>query len=520
MKLTYVTFLIFIVCLPPLLPAAYADAGIHFSASGYGETQRIATAEAREQLAAHLLEHYQTQYCQPPTDSAISICETLWSASEIPLYGVSIRTLSKSPYIVSASLTADALPLYQQQLSLWQGGLRPNMTHTERLINRVNLAAHALVIHNLAPQRPPVKLFPPEAGDTGAKVNSLAALIKTLTAALADADPPLILPASYARSREITPFAAVLTHALRQALAHRANSDNIVLLRYREHEQQLRIAYRLVKRHQAVLGAGEINLNVSAIAELAFKPANKAFETVFDQATPVTDRSLTAHLFTNLDRENLLFTHGETLKLFVSLSQPGYFYLVGHVKQEQRQYSYLLDIGDREPSFVYHVDQAQAGHPITLGEFDIQAPYGTEYVQLLYSVADLRDQLPLTRWDEKLGYFLIVGTDNDITAGLNQIRGLIRLCGQTPSGANCPPSNDNAAGAAYGKGNGPSKGMQKPVIQERTLSFTTMDVPCANVRGLQRNCAMAGATPEPVQPAKTAVPCEKQRERGLSRNCQ
>ena len=58
----------------------------------------------------------------------------------------------------------------------------------------------------------------------------------------------------------------------------------------------------------------------------------------------VVSNEFRAELNTNLGKQDLLFTQGQDIELFVKLNSPGYFYIVSHNTQDNT--SYLMEIND------------------------------------------------------------------------------------------------------------------------------------------------------------------------------
>ena len=63
----------------------------------------------------------------------------------------------------------------------------------------------------------------------------------------------------------------------------------------------------------------------------------------------------------------------------------------------------------------------QANHYLELGEFSVEAPYGTEHAQIIASTRQPQDTLPALRLDPDSGYYVIQGSVGDAKAGIIKV---------------------------------------------------------------------------------------------------
>jgi hypothetical protein len=119
----------------------------------------------------------------------------------------------------------------------------------------------------------------------------------------------------------------------------------------------------------------------------------------------VVSNEFKIQITTNRGRTSLLFKEREEAEFLVKMNNPGYFYIVGHVvKPGNEQYSYVIDFdatgeirGDRK--FIQYVNIDDVNKWISLGKFEIVAPFGVESLQLIASSKDLIDSLPFHGYD-------------------------------------------------------------------------------------------------------------------------
>ena len=526
-----------------------------FIAEGFGHSKANAEKEALEKLSLTIHDKYRASYCSLGYLDIIAkwVCPQLWHASELPLYEVKLKVIKRSPWLISAVMSEKlAGPIYNHKLLAIQAKLEDaEKTKSSQLHDNLdNIQISQFIQHYIVAK----SLNPDSAIDFIPKLEKLSQQIHPTTPAfstLGDAiqqlnrelqqfqftslqkKPIFILPPMYHGSREITPLAATIATALRNSLRQSNNSNTIVDMRYRrETPAQLRFEYRIVERHKGTVYANNFLLKIDAAQSLRFEPRAPSFEQKLSVVHSSINNSVNnesqsskkvaasppfkGEIFTQQGTQNLLFKPGDTIKLFVRLNKSGYFYIVGHIKLENDEYSYLVDIGDSKPEFVFHVGKEQAGTAIALGEFDVEAPFGTEYLQLFASENNLQAFLPDATLDENLGYHIIKGSKNNINSGLDTVRGLVRNC----SADSTRGLSRNNCGKVDSKPTKKSDPLQKPArVVESLLAFTTMDVQCKNVRGLSRNCTPLNNTDNKSESAINQNKSCNDKTRGLTRNC-
>ena len=74
--------------------------------------------------------------------------------------------------------------------------------------------------------------------------------------------------------------------------------------------------------------------------------------------------------------------------------------------------------------FIRRVSATQANHYLDIGEFTVEAPFGTEHLQIIASTHPVTDNLPATRYDANSGYHVIQGSAGNAAQGVMLTRGL------------------------------------------------------------------------------------------------
>lgn len=217
-----------------------------------------------------------------------------------------------------------------------------------------------------------------------------------------------VAPPKPVGSEEVTPFARALTDAVaagiqvsltpagakRWLTGQYQVTDTHILVTWRVVMPDGRVEQTLVER-MARTGAG--NLRATAMD----RPLDELL-----QSGLVVSGNLRAEIATNAGSvDGQVFKAGDRIRLLAKLNKPGYFYLLGHVSQQDKEYSYLVELNDPDPGaqpgspeakrvYVRYVSAAEANRYVELGEFEVSPPFGVERLQLFASTTDVLGQLP------------------------------------------------------------------------------------------------------------------------------
>jgi len=170
-----------------------------------------------------------------------------------------------------------------------------------------------------------------------------------------------------------------------------------------------------------------MQIPLALISSIRHKPINSLFDqTLHESINEHPDFHV--ELESTRGTRNILIYGGEDLGLRIRSDTPAFYYLVGHVVREKKQYSYLVEIGSSDKPFVAAISDSQIAQWVDLGEFTVEQPYGVEHLQLVASNTDPSKRLPKTKWDPVDGYHVILGSESDQLLGLKNVRGMQRLC--------------------------------------------------------------------------------------------
>lgn len=422
--------------------------------AGYGAS----ADEAKQRAAADLAAAIQVQVrsvvesCTQLTARRAEDCGSrvvTRTAADLPLLGLSYESMpgGGEAHGAKARLDAAALPLYAQQIARWQkeyaaqaeaakaaaDGRQKHAALSRQLTALRALQDHRLVAVALGAQ---VDDAPGSEAALGAerekleeRADSIAfaarVLMKDLAGTLARAE-----PLRAAGSREATPFGAAMADALRVEMTGRGGPPMRLSGEYRirdDGDLDLVLEVRAGASGE-LAGVRGVRLARAAYAGYRAAPLAPNFEQLLKSGEAVSG-ALRAEVVTTAggSASALLFRSGETLKLAARVNRAAWFYIVGHVIQPDRQFSYLLPVqeGAEGPArFVRRVPADLANHYVELGEFTVEPPFGAEHLQIVASTQDLASALPPHEYDAKSGYFLIRNSQGNALKALQGTRGL------------------------------------------------------------------------------------------------
>ncbi len=259
----------------------------------------------------------------------------------------------------------------------------------------------------------------------GNKANSLGFAAKVLTKNISVSD-IFVQAARVKNTQEVTPFA----HAVKEYMsAYLSTVSSEKVAKYTlqgEYEilekGDIYLSYKLVDLDYKVINRNSVIIEKSGHEAFRSKPAAVEFENVFNNNV-VLNTAFHAELKTQDGSEALYYKIGERVKLFVRLNKPGYYYIIGHITQENDEMSYLLELNDGQGNeqFVRYISAEQANHYVEIAEFEVIPPQGVEHLQLMASNKPFKT-LPSYNYDN--GYYVIQGSKGRVIQTLRSVRGL------------------------------------------------------------------------------------------------
>ena len=246
------------------------------------------------------------------------------------------------------------------------------------------------------------------------------------TAQQSDKKSIYLAPATPVNSREITQFSNQLKSYMQVALADQsasyANAEYFLRGEYLTHASGMTVSYALTNRMGGIISTQIVALTPEVYEGMSYQPQTVSFDQLLHTGYVVSS-DFQVSLQTNKGLRDLSFEEGEVVELFVKLNQPGYFYLVGHTKNGSGEKSYLLALQDAPDNnkFVQYVNLDDANRWVSLGEFQVEPPYGLEGLQVLAYKEKPLHLIPANHWD---GRYWVVA--NDLATGVATTRGLVK----------------------------------------------------------------------------------------------
>jgi hypothetical protein len=204
-------------------------------------------------------------------------------------------------------------------------------------------------------------------------------------------------------------------------------TDTLLLGKYRQTTDSILLQYRLLDSETGKARTLFLKIPDALLEGVRTTPIHQAFDQALHQNI-LGDDQFQVQLESSRGNRNILIYEKENISLKLRASRSAYFYIVGHVIRRDQQYSYLVELDPANGKFVSEIGEAQANRWVEIGEFFIAPPLGVEHLQLVAANYDLSSDLPATRWDDRLGYHVIKGSEDDALAGLQVVRGLQRVC--------------------------------------------------------------------------------------------
>jgi hypothetical protein len=411
--------LLFLLCLP------FATQGTTLHAEARASTEQQAKREALAALADSILVNVQSESSSYVEGSGKRKDELrINTRSDIPLIGVDFSTVNVNNEVVcEARLDSDkSLALYSKKLNelLLEINSLDQRIAKASAIERYTLLTQSLTeIEQYEKYRAVSQLLgetkftiPPRSrSDTEQQLRALeksAASVELAAQLLAKelkAESVYIYPAVPHGSHEVTQFGRVMRDHLAQRFQSVDSPDKAQTFfkgDYEILENGLHLTYRLLDANGNTLVTRVSALAPSAYKGLQVKPSSVDFDHLLHDGVAVSS-DFRAQINSNRGSEDLLFGEKDDVELFVKLTRPGYFYVVGYVVKKAENYSYLLEMShaDNNRRFIHYVNADDVNKWLSIGHFEATPPFGIESIQLIASSDDPINRLPNHPLDTK-----------------------------------------------------------------------------------------------------------------------
>lgn len=425
-----------------------------FTGIGFGDTIKEAKQEALADLSqsikADVLSKFISYKAASKTSANKYATQNIQVTSNLPILGAEYK-LFENPGSVQALVTlspAKAKSLYLQKLNVLLLEIKEQYSKVKRVkgssqkaqqlgllmdllkeYNRYQSVAIVIGIQTNEIKRPPVSVV-----DINSELLALEHNIDSLAMAAVVLAKPFqaykaiyIYPPKVSNSHEITPFAKAVKLQMRSKLKTvfaPSKADYWLVGEYVEDANGVVLNYALldVNTHQNSAAATCV-VPKKAYGKLRTSANSVDFDLLLNEGVVVSN-DFKVSVSTNKGSEDILYNAGEEAELFVKLNKMGYFYVVGYTQTSKRKHSYLLELSEAPGNnkFIQFINADDANRWVSLGTFEVAAPFGIESLQIIASNKK-PTRLPHTLYDEASGYYVI---GESITHVLSKTRGMIR----------------------------------------------------------------------------------------------
>jgi len=415
------------------------------SGVGYGDTLRMAKLEALADLSQVIKSEIRTVYKSHSTDTSTKNDFKIQVSSHLPLLGVEFEELASTRNIkVKATLHSKKVTtLYSSKLALLNAQMVSILKEIKSSFSKsfiftqykklytltkeyesyrsviVLLDGHTKYIPVITEAKVELEIL-----KLNSKIDSLELASNILATAFKEKN-IYIYPVHVNRNSLVAEFGAVLSTLL-QGKINVSNdlysAEYILTGEYIISNEKLILNMQLLDiKNKEIVESKTLVLSKKAYEGVSLVPKGIDFNTLLTQGVAESS-SLKVTLNSNKGSENLLFYDNNEIELFVKLNKMGYIYIVGYTQTKDGKFSYLLELseGNRDSRFVKFINADDASRWISLGAFNVEAPFGVESLQVIASNKQIK-KLPNVTYDDRLGYYVI---SHSIKKALEHTRGL------------------------------------------------------------------------------------------------
>lgn len=423
-----------------------------FTGTGFGESAKEAKHEALSDLSqsikAEVRSRFSTYKAEDHNSTTSKSDSHIVVTSNLPIIGAEFELFDNSELVEAlVSLSPKKVKkLYKSKLQNLSKELQTlkrkvseskNNLHKEQLLSMMLEALNAfnryysvgVIVDVKEIQRPDITKasIEHELLKLHHNMDSMALGAKHLAKAFEGYKNIYLYPPKVDNSHEITPFSKTFSLHVKPHIRSTTDlnsADYRLVGSYVYSERGAIVSYDLIdsSTHERRVSK-TITLNPKAYRDLRIRPANVSFDKLLHKGIAVSS-ALKASLATNKGTEELLFSKGEEIELLIKLNKMSYYYLIGYTQTEDAKLAYLLELNEApgDERFKGFVNADDANRWISLGAFNVEAPFGIESLQLIASDKKIK-KLPTYHYDQKSSFYIIGKNPQE---GLVKTRALIR----------------------------------------------------------------------------------------------
>ena len=392
------------------------------SGSGFGTTREEAKKEALSDLAQTIKVEVKSEFKQVVTQNNKGVDEFKTKAihlkSTLPVLGAEYNELSsKEGYITDAVLYFSRVKLYELELQKVTGLISDNLQKYSLATTNSGKTAYLKSILTYIDQYykyrfvaeimqgkniPKIDITETEIKNRLTKLEQKADTIDFGAKMMArnfQMERIYIYPPTVENSSEITQFGSSVTDFLSKYLntvSTPSKARHLLSGEYRilQNKKGIELTCRLLDESGNTIRTAMAFFLPSAYKGYEVNPVAPDFEKLLQSGYMVAG-DFKAHIKTEKGRRDLLYKKGDTVRLFVKMNKPGYFYCIVHSLKRDK-YSYLVHLNNAPSNrkFVYYISGDYVNKWVGLGDFSVVAPFGVETLNLFASTEDLIDAVP------------------------------------------------------------------------------------------------------------------------------
>ena len=428
------------------------------SGDGSADNEVTAKKEALSDLGSKIKVEVKSEFVQKQSDVGDNFKESFFNnintSSDLPLLGVKYSILNSSDKVRSVATISsfNAVKLYMVELNRLAKDInsasKKNLSKMTQS-KRVEFYTYILSLINDFNKYQTVAVFLGEKNiptlnftqvdikqkllESTSKIESLEYAVKKIVKDLDLEDKRLSFAyPKYKLSNEATQFSKVFKQYIQGYIDvdYKANTKLECSYDILKNKDLTLSCY--LSQNAKTIGSKVINLPYKVIKKYKAIPNMMSYDMQL-QLGMVKSKGFRVDLSTDKGTKDLLLSSKDSIKLLTKLSDAGCYYIVGTVLKDKEKFSYLLELADSDTSYRHIAcqDEQTAGIVYdTIGEFDIEAPFGIETIQIFAfntkNKALLIDKLPATKLEN--GYYKIVDKHHKVATpkeAMVHTRGLV-----------------------------------------------------------------------------------------------
>lgn len=417
---------------------------------GFGDTEASARANAMAELSFVIYSDVTaslSQSADTDMDSATQhMTKQIDITTALPVIGARINTeKTDDGYKCTAEIGEYSIPAYESGLhdaSSMLNGLSAKYKSAEdtekyRILrsmaslrddyDKLNRVYVYLTGKSYQTDAPDKQWIAAETAKITEKFNSMRLCASVMASELSGDAVYLYYPMSNG-SDEVTEFSEAFHGMLAQGLktVKDINSaDRYVSIDYTVTADGMFITAYITDKDGMTVRTSSKTLAPSAYKNYETKPSSVAVEKLLKDGL-ARSSDLTARITTNNGKKAVLYKKGDTVELFIKVNRPSYVYIAGHVTKKSEKYSYLLDLydADGDRRFIRYIDGDDVNRWLSVGQFKVVPPFGTEMFQMIASENDTEGKLPAYEYNAKDGIYKIADKPEQ---GVAAVRALKRI---------------------------------------------------------------------------------------------